>query len=74
MWLAPIKSGLGEHKMQEYDNSMHDWTNFSQNTRHAFGVDMTALSNSYKEEQTKYFLQVRLLSYVPRGTKAAVFA
>jgi hypothetical protein len=59
MWLAPIKSGLGEHKMQDFDNSMHDWANFSQNTKHAFGVDMSTLTNSYREEQIKYFLQVR---------------
>lgn len=60
MWLAPIKSGMGEHKMQDYEASMNDWGLFTQNTRHAFGVDMSALSNSYREEQVKYFLQVRV--------------
>lgn len=45
--------------MQDFDNSMHDWANFSQNTKHAFGVDMSTLTNSYREEQIKYFLQVR---------------
>ncbi|GAQ79601.1 protein arginine methyltransferase [Klebsormidium nitens] len=60
MWLAPIKSGMGEHKMQDYEASMNDWVHFTQNTRHAFGVDMSTLSNSYREEQVKYFLQTSL--------------
>lgn len=60
MWLAPIRTGLGDHKRQEFENSMTDWSNFVEDTRQYFGVDMQVLNPAYKEEQQKYFLQTSL--------------
>eukprot|EP00245_Coleochaete_scutata_P017499 TRINITY_DN85_c0_g1_i1.p1 TRINITY_DN85_c0_g1~~TRINITY_DN85_c0_g1_i1.p1 ORF type:complete len:375 (+),score=77.47 TRINITY_DN85_c0_g1_i1:192-1316(+) len=60
MWFAPMKSAQGEQKNNEFHHSMHDWQGFVQETSHSFGVDMSALSQSYREEQQKYFLQTSL--------------
>lgn len=57
MWFAPIKSGIGETRVQDYEHSMADWSVFSQDTLDEFGVDMRALSDAYDKEQRKYFLQ-----------------
>lgn len=58
MWVAPMRTSLGEHKLQEYQNSMGDWNRFMADTNDHYGVDMAVLSSPYREEQRKYFLQV----------------
>ncbi|OAE29172.1 hypothetical protein AXG93_1862s1300 [Marchantia polymorpha subsp. ruderalis] len=57
MWVAPMRTSLVEHKQQEFQHSMADWGCFLQDTSDHYNVDMSCLSNPYKEEQTKYFLQ-----------------
>ena len=58
MWVAPIRTGQGEHKKGDYDSSMEDWYNFLDETKSSYGVDMSVLSKPYSEEQRKYYLQV----------------
>ncbi|KAK1392552.1 Protein arginine N-methyltransferase PRMT10 [Heracleum sosnowskyi] len=60
MWLAPIRSGLGDHKMSDYEGSMDDWQYFVKNTKNHYGVDMSILTKPFSEEQKKYYLQTSL--------------
>ncbi|GMN44765.1 hypothetical protein TIFTF001_013969 [Ficus carica] len=60
MWVAPIRSGLGEHKMGDYESSMDEWSNFVDETKTDYGVDMSVLSKPFSEEQKKYYLQTSL--------------
>eukprot|EP00271_Cylindrocystis_brebissonii_P008517 TRINITY_DN22898_c0_g1_i2.p1 TRINITY_DN22898_c0_g1~~TRINITY_DN22898_c0_g1_i2.p1 ORF type:complete len:206 (-),score=35.20 TRINITY_DN22898_c0_g1_i2:561-1178(-) len=60
MWMAPVRTGLGEHKAQEFEYSLNDWRGFVQDTQQNFGVNMGTLSTAYEEEQRKYFLQTSL--------------
>jgi protein arginine N-methyltransferase 1 len=60
MWVAPMQTSLGEHKVQEYHNSMSDWSHFLHETSSQYGVDMSLLTDPYRQEQRKYFLQVFL--------------
>lgn len=63
MWLAPIRSGLGDHKMSDYEGSMDDWQYFVKNTKNHYGVDMSVLTKPFSEEQKKYYLQVGTLYF-----------
>ncbi|KAL6984851.1 Protein arginine N-methyltransferase prmt10 [Sarracenia purpurea var. burkii] len=60
MWLAPIRSGLGDQKMRDYEGSMDDWFCFSDETKAYYGVDMSVLTKPFSEEQKKYYLQTSL--------------
>ncbi|CAL5397104.1 unnamed protein product [Camellia sinensis] len=60
MWLAPIRSGLGDQKMNDYEGSMDDWFYFLDETKTYYGVDMSALTKPFSEEQKKYYLQTSL--------------
>lgn len=60
MWVAPIRTGLGDHKMGDYDSSMEDWHDFVDDTKSNYGVDMSILTKPFSEEQKKYYLQVCL--------------
>ncbi|XP_076890352.1 protein arginine N-methyltransferase PRMT10-like [Bidens hawaiensis] len=57
MWLAPIRSGLADHKMSDYEGSMDDWRSFVTETKSDYGVDMSVLTKPFSEEQKKYYLQ-----------------
>lgn len=59
MWIAPMQTTVGERKLQEYQHSMGDWSRFIQETSDQYGVDMRVLTDPYREEQRKYFLQAR---------------
>lgn len=60
MWLAPIRSGLGDHKMSDYEGSMDDWHYFLKDTKNYYGVDMSVLTKPFSEEQKKYYLQTSM--------------
>ncbi|KAM7509421.1 hypothetical protein LguiA_019874 [Lonicera macranthoides] len=60
MWLAPIRSGLGDKKMNDYEGSMDDWRYFLNETKNYYGVDMSCLTKPYSEEQKKYYLRTSL--------------
>lgn len=60
MWMAPIRSGLGDKKMSDYEASMRDWYRFVDETKTDYGVDMNILSNPFSDEQKKYYLQTSL--------------
>ncbi|KAK9060731.1 hypothetical protein SSX86_021437 [Deinandra increscens subsp. villosa] len=57
MWLAPIRSGIADHKMSDYEGCMDDWHGFVGETKSYYGVDMSVLTKSFSEEQKKYYLQ-----------------
>ncbi|CAL5443214.1 unnamed protein product [Camellia sinensis] len=57
MWLAPIRSGLTNQKMSDYEGSMDDWFYFLDQTKTYYGVDMSVLTKPFAEEQKKYYLQ-----------------
>ncbi|KAJ8751584.1 hypothetical protein K2173_016831 [Erythroxylum novogranatense] len=60
MWMAPIRSGLGEKKKSDYVEAMDDWYGFMEDTKTHYGVDMSILTKSFEEEQRKYYLQTSL--------------
>ncbi|KAI5073454.1 hypothetical protein GOP47_0011467 [Adiantum capillus-veneris] len=60
MWVAPIRSGLGKAKLQDYENVMVDWDSFIQDTNDYYGVNMSVLTKPFQEEQKKYYLQTAL--------------
>ncbi|KAL7168321.1 hypothetical protein ACSBR2_038711 [Camellia fascicularis] len=60
MWLAPIRSGLANQKMSDYEGSMDDWFYFLDQTKTYYGVDMSVLTKPFAEEQKKYYLQTSL--------------
>lgn len=57
MWLAPIRSALGDKKMGDFESSMDDWYKFLEETKTDYGVDMGVLTKPFREEQKKYYLQ-----------------
>lgn len=56
--MAPIRSGLVDQKMKDYDGAMEDWYNFINETKSYYGVDMSVLTKPFDGEQKKYYLQV----------------
>lgn len=60
MWLAPIRSGLGEQKKNDFDSAMSDWFSFVADTEMNYGVNMSVLSKPYREENEKYYLKTSL--------------
>ncbi|CAL0327774.1 unnamed protein product [Lupinus luteus] len=60
MWMAPIRTGIADHKMGDYQLAMDDWHNFVDETKTSYGVDMSTLTKPFSEEQRKYFLQTSL--------------
>ncbi|KAG8093965.1 hypothetical protein GUJ93_ZPchr0012g20760 [Zizania palustris] len=57
MWLAPIRSGLGDKKMEGFDIAMHDWNHFVADTVSYYGVNMNVLTKAYRAENEKYYLK-----------------
>ncbi|KAH9761943.1 protein arginine N-methyltransferase PRMT10 [Citrus sinensis] len=62
MWVAPIRSGLGDQKQQDYEGALDDWYSFLKETKTYYGVDMSVLTKPFSEEQKKYYLQTSLWS------------
>lgn len=62
MWMAPIRTGIVEQKLGDYQSSMGDWHNFVDETKAFYGVDMSTLAKPFAEEQRKYYLQTSLWS------------
>ncbi|KAG2718696.1 hypothetical protein I3843_03G223000 [Carya illinoinensis] len=60
MWVAPIRSGLVDQKVSDYQETMDDWYNFTNETKTNYGVDMSVLTKPFSEEQRKYYLQTAL--------------
>ncbi|KAK4789473.1 hypothetical protein SAY86_016777 [Trapa natans] len=60
MWVAPIRSQLGEQKLNDYEASMEDWHCFLEDTETNYGVDMSVLTKPFSEEQERYYLQTTL--------------
>ena len=61
MWLAPIQSGLGDKKMEDFDVAMNDWNLFVNDTQSYYGVNMNALTKAYRAEHEKFYLKVSLI-------------
>ena len=60
MWLAPIRTNLGEQKKSDLNSAMVEWKSFVEETEAHYGVDMSVLTAPFTKEHEKYFLQVRL--------------
>ncbi|XP_019432103.1 PREDICTED: protein arginine N-methyltransferase PRMT10-like [Lupinus angustifolius] len=60
MWMAPIRTGIIDHKVADYQSAMDDWHGFVDETKTCYGVDMSTLTNPFSEEQRKYYLQTSL--------------
>lgn len=61
MWIAPIRSQLGDQKMSDFESSMEDWYDFMDATKTSYGVDMDVLTKPFADEQRKYYLQVSFI-------------
>ncbi|KAK3128361.1 hypothetical protein QOZ80_6BG0460520 [Eleusine coracana subsp. coracana] len=57
MWLAPIRTGLGDKKMEDLDVAMDDWGQFVEETQVYYGVNMNVLTKAYRAEHEKYYLK-----------------
>jgi protein arginine N-methyltransferase 1 len=57
MLLAPMRSSAGRKKEDEMADQREGRADFCANTRERFGVDMSALTSAFVEEQRQYFLQ-----------------
>ncbi|XP_010925253.1 protein arginine N-methyltransferase PRMT10 [Elaeis guineensis] len=60
MWMAPIRSSLGDQKMNDLECAMNDWYNFVEVTETHYGVNMNVLTKPYHEEHEKYYLKTSL--------------
>ncbi|RDY02955.1 Protein arginine N-methyltransferase PRMT10 [Mucuna pruriens] len=40
MWMAPIKSGIGDHKLGDYELAMDDWQHFVDETKTYYGTSL----------------------------------
>ncbi|CAA0833669.1 Protein arginine N-methyltransferase PRMT10 [Striga hermonthica] len=60
MWMAPVRSGIVDHKMNDYEEAMKDWHSFVNETKTYYGVDMSVLTNPFNQEQRKYYLQTSI--------------
>lgn len=58
MWVGPIRSGMADQKISDYEEAMDDWYHFTNETKTYYGVDMSVLAKPFSEEQSKYYLQV----------------
>jgi len=63
--MAPIRTGIVDHKLGEYESTMDDWHNFLDETKVSYGVDMSALTKPFSEEQRKYYLQASCILWCP---------
>ncbi|THU52453.1 hypothetical protein C4D60_Mb10t04140 [Musa balbisiana] len=62
MWMAPIRSGLGDQKMNDLESAMSDWYGFVEETENYYGVNMNILTKPFREEHEKYYLKTSLWS------------
>ncbi|CAL9180731.1 unnamed protein product [Musa hybrid cultivar] len=62
MWMAPIRSGLGDQKMNDLESAMSDWHGFVEETENYYGVNMNILTKPFREEHEKYYLKTSLWS------------
>ncbi|KAG6502832.1 hypothetical protein ZIOFF_035120 [Zingiber officinale] len=60
MWMAPIRSGIGEKKENDLESAMSDWNNFVEDTESYYGVNMNVLTKQFREEHEKYYLKTSL--------------
>lgn len=60
MWVAPIRSGLGDQKIDDFEREMNEWHNFVDETEAHYGVNMNALTKAYRAEHEKYYLKVNI--------------
>lgn len=74
MWMAPIRSGLVDQKLNDYEGSMDDWHCFLDDTRTCYGVDMSILTKPFAEEQKKWYLQVCPSNRVPLDVTSFLFS
>ncbi|XP_020101057.1 protein arginine N-methyltransferase PRMT10 isoform X2 [Ananas comosus] len=58
MWVAPIRSGLGDQKIDDFEREMNEWHNFVDETEAHYGVNMNALTKAYRAEHEKYYLKI----------------
>lgn len=64
MWMAPIRSGLGDQKMNDLESAMSDWYGFVEETENYYGVNMNILTKPFREEHEKYYLKVHFTNKV----------
>eukprot|EP00798_Chlamydomonas_sp_ICE-L_P031985 gene31985-33911_t len=56
MLLAPIRARAAQQKVQDLENSMEGWSEFIEDMRSYYQVDLAGLSDDYKKEQEQFFL------------------
>jgi type I protein arginine methyltransferase len=58
MYMAPIWTHNGQnHKLRDYQNSVHGWDSFVSDMHDQYDVDMRVLTSAFRKEQEDYFLQ-----------------
>ena len=56
MFLAPIRTNTANQKYNDFEDSCGGWDNFVDDTRENYGVDMSALTDTFEKEQREFFL------------------
>ena len=56
MSIAPIRTGVNSQKQAEYEDSCRGWDEFVDDTKDHYGVDMSALTETFDAEQREFFL------------------
>eukprot|EP00815_Leptocylindrus_aporus_P012998 CAMPEP_0116073834 /NCGR_PEP_ID=MMETSP0322-20121206/15525_1 /TAXON_ID=163516 /ORGANISM="Leptocylindrus danicus var. apora, Strain B651" /LENGTH=412 /DNA_ID=CAMNT_0003563277 /DNA_START=82 /DNA_END=1320 /DNA_ORIENTATION=+ len=57
MYIAPITDEEERYQScNEYGQTMQDWTEFVENTKNMYGVDMSVLETPFEREQKEYYL------------------
>ncbi|XP_051113740.1 protein arginine N-methyltransferase PRMT10 [Andrographis paniculata] len=57
MWMAPVRSGLIDQRVSDYQVAMEEWRSFVDETKTYYRVDMGVLTKPFNDEQRKYYLQ-----------------
>ena len=56
MSIAPIRTGASVQKAADYEDSCRGWDEFVDDTKDHYGVDMSALTDTFDAEQREFFL------------------
>ena len=56
MYLAPIRTGTAAQKHVDFEDSCAGWDEFADQTLNTYGVDMRALTETFEQEQTEFFM------------------
>eukprot|EP01024_Parvocaulis_polyphysoides_P037993 TRINITY_DN339_c1_g1_i4.p1 TRINITY_DN339_c1_g1~~TRINITY_DN339_c1_g1_i4.p1 ORF type:complete len:384 (-),score=76.81 TRINITY_DN339_c1_g1_i4:606-1718(-) len=64
MYWCPIRTNITSTKVQEFEGEMERWSEFVDEMKHFYNVDMSTLNAKFQQEHHEYYLQTALWSNV----------